>query len=357
MDDSVALHASAPRPADLRRIGSHPDCWYAVAWSDDVPQGRVVRREFAGEPIALYRGAGGRIFAVEDRCAHRQVPLSMGVVAGDRLRCGYHGWTYDGASGRLIEIPYTECPRGPVGVRPYPVRECDGVVFVFPGDPRQAGEPPSGLAHFTDRGYRTRRLDRSVACHYSFCHENLFDMNHQFLHRKLMGSIRANCLGHRRGDDWCEVEYAFERPKGWGGGIGERTILSRFKPPGPDATPGQGHALMKIRTEYPYQRLRVFVGGDDPALDVWLCYTPIGREQAANRTFGYLSVKRPGFGPLLDVMWPFVSWFTEAIFREDKTIMEAEQAAHDAQGADWNREIFPAILELRDVLAECGRPI
>jgi hypothetical protein len=68
-------------------------------------------------------------------------------------------------------------------------------------------------------------------------------------------------------------------------------------------------------------------------------------------------VKRPGFGPLLDVMWPFVSWFTEAIFREDKTIMETEQAAHDAQGADWNHEIFPAILELRELLADCGRPI
>ena len=77
MNDSPALHASVSRPADLRRVGAHPDCWYAVAWSDDVPQGRVVQREFAGDPIALYRGAGGQVFALEDRCAHRQVPLSM----------------------------------------------------------------------------------------------------------------------------------------------------------------------------------------------------------------------------------------------------------------------------------------
>ena len=356
MDDSVAPNASVSRLADLRRVGAHPDRWYAVAWSDDIRQGRVVRREFAGEPIALYRGAGGQVFALEDRCAHRQVPLSMGVVAGEQLRCGYHGWTYDGASGRLIEIPYIDCARGPVGVRPYPVRESDGVVFVFPGDPRRAGEPPSGLARFTDRSYRTRRFDRSIACHYSFCQENLFDMNHQFLHRRLMGSIRANCLGHRRGEDWCEVEYSLERSKGRAS-IGERTIISRFNRARPDATPGQGDGLMKIRTEYPHQRLRVFMNGENPAVDMWACYTPIGRDQRATRAFGYLSVKRPGLGALLDVMWPFVARFTESIFHEDKMIMEAEQAAHDAQGADWNREIFPAILELRDVLADCGRPI
>ena len=40
-------------------------------------------------------------------------------------------------------------------------------------------------------------------------HENLFDMNHQFLHRSLMGTIKATCLGRRQGEDWCEVDYTF----------------------------------------------------------------------------------------------------------------------------------------------------
>ena len=49
---------------------------------------------FAGERIALYRGESGTIYALEDRCAHRQVPLSMGVIEGDVLRCCYHAWAY-----------------------------------------------------------------------------------------------------------------------------------------------------------------------------------------------------------------------------------------------------------------------
>jgi len=54
--------------------------------------------------------------------------------------------------------------------------------------------------------YKTRRYAREIACHYSFMHENLMDMNHQFLHRRVMGQIRARTLGRRHGDDWVEVD-------------------------------------------------------------------------------------------------------------------------------------------------------
>ena len=37
-------------------------------------------------------------------------------------------------------------------------------------------------------------------------------------------------------------------------------------------------------------------------------------------------------------------------------IVEMEQAAHDAQGGDWNNEVFPPIRELRAVLERCGAP-
>ena len=100
----------------------------------------------------------------------------------------------------------------------------------------------------------------------------------------------------------------------------------------------------------------MWVGEGDPALDVWLCYTPLDAEQRTNRTFGYLSVKRPPRAAGDRRAWPFVTWFTEKIFEEDKEIMELEQRAHDAQGADWNHEVFPAISDLRDVLRRCGAP-
>jgi hypothetical protein len=56
-------------------------------------------------------------------------------------------------------------------------------------------------------------------------------------------------------------------------------------------------------------------------------------------------------------MWPFITWFTESIFTEDRLIVEAEQRAFDQQGADWNQEINPNILALREVLINQGAPL
>ncbi|HEX3430633.1 MAG TPA: aromatic ring-hydroxylating dioxygenase subunit alpha [Rhizomicrobium sp.] len=336
---------------DLRRVGTHPDFWYPLAWSHQVKPGRTLGAHFAGEPVVLYRGTSGSIFALEDRCAHRQVPLHLGAVAGDTLRCGYHGWTYD-CAGRCIDVPYLGRERLPNGVRRYPAHEIDGMIFIFPGNPDLAeARKPAGLGSKGDRRYLTRRLNREVACHYTFMHENLFDMNHQFLHRRQMGMIRARCLGRRQGENWCDVDYAFSRTAGRGS-IGESAILNAME----KKREAGRHDLMTIRTEYPYQRLKFWVAGGDPVLDVWLSYTPLDAEQRTNRTFGYLSVKKPRLVPLLYLAWPFITWFTENIFREDKDIVEREQAAHDAQGADWNNEIFPAIRDLRELLARCGVP-
>jgi renierapurpurin 18,18'-hydroxylase len=351
--------ANSPNAFDLRRVGAHPDQWYPLAWSDELKPGRALGRRFAGQPIVLYRGDSGQVHALEDRCAHRQVPLHLGVVSGDRIKCHYHGWTYD-CSGKCVEVPYLGKERLPNGVRNYPARDIDGLIFVFPGDPALAqARAPAQLGSSQRRDYKTRRLNREVACHYTFMHENLFDMNHQFMHRKQMGSIRAMCLGRDHGDGWAQVEYSFSRIGGRTS-VGEHIIVDLVRKRGESSKDFGDH--MRIRTDYPSQSLKVWVGReirqtDDPVLDVWLCYTPLDAEQRTNRTYGYLSVKKPPVPGLIHAVWPFVVWFTEKIFREDKHIVEAEQKAYDAQGADWNNEVFPALRDLRGVLARCGGPI
>jgi len=148
---------SPPNPGDLRRIGAHPDYWYPLAWSHELKSGRTLGRAFAGEPIVLYRGASGKVFALEDRCAHRQVPLHLGVVAGDELKCHYHGWTYD-ACGKCVNVPYLGSVRLPNGVKSYPAREVDGLIFVFPGDPALAeSRLPTRLGASQRPDYKTRR--------------------------------------------------------------------------------------------------------------------------------------------------------------------------------------------------------
>ena len=347
-DEARAMQVAPPHQ-DLRRTGTHPDYWYPICRSRELKAGRMLPRKFAGEPVVVVRGKDGELFALEDRCAHRQVPLSHGVVKGCTVRCGYHGWAYD-AAGKCVDVPYLGRERLPNGVKSYPVHEVDGLVFIFPGDPALAdARRPQKLGAFSTPGYKTRELNREVAAHYTFMHENLFDMNHQFLHRRQMGMIKATCLGRESGADWAEVRYTFDRTSGRAT-VGEGAILGLMRA-SDEATRKD---VMVIRTDYPYQTLTFQMDDGDPVLSVWLGYTPLDREQRTNRTFGWLSVKRPGVPLLIDLAWPFITMFTESIFKEDKEIVEMEQAAHDEVGHDRNNEVFPPIKELRQVLLRCG---
>ncbi|MFD9462815.1 Rieske 2Fe-2S domain-containing protein [Streptomyces sp. NPDC060027] len=343
-----------PAPVqDLRRIGISPDHWYPVATSRKVRRGRTFATAFAGERIALYRGRSGTVHALEDRCAHRQVPLSMGVVEGEILRCCYHAWAYRG-DGRISQIPYLpkDCERPPRGVRSYPVREAYGLVFVFPGDPALASAAPFPLLpEYRSAAHRTMTFSRTVRCHYSFMHENLLDMNHQFLHRSVLGRIKPELLGYETGPRHVEARYLFVPA----GGRKDRGagLLSAEGIGGQD-TPD----VITIRTEYPYQTLRgVPEGTDLPAFSLWAAYVPEDAEQRVNHAYGLLTIAKPPVPGALHLAWPLIRRFTERVFAQDRTAVEAEQRAWDEQGEDHNHEVFPLILDLRDVLRSNGVPL
>src|SRR5258708_18092610 len=90
---------------DLRATGIHPDFWYPVVLARELKPRATLPVSFAGEPVVLARADNGSVFALEDRCAHRQVPLHLGVVQGEQLKCCYHGWCYD-SQCKLARIPY-----------------------------------------------------------------------------------------------------------------------------------------------------------------------------------------------------------------------------------------------------------
>jgi phenylpropionate dioxygenase-like ring-hydroxylating dioxygenase large terminal subunit len=339
--------------ADLRRIGIDPNFWYPVAQSRDVRKKKTCAATFAGERIALYRGESGTVYALEDRCAHRQVPLSMGVVEGDTLRCCYHAWAYRG-NGRISQIPYL--PKGagrpPRGVRAYPAREAYGLVFVFPGDPQNAAATALPvLPEFESAKHKTMTFSRTVRCHYSFMHENLLDMNHQFLHRGILGKIQPELLSYDTGPRSVEARYLFT----YAGGKQDRGA-------GLLAGAGIGGAnspdVITIRTTYPYQTLQLIPEDDQlAAFSLWVAYVPEDAAQRTNHVYGLLMIKKPPIPGALHLAWPFIRRFTERVFAEDRMAVEAEQRAWDEQGEDWNHEVFPLINDVRDVLRTNGVPV
>jgi nitrite reductase/ring-hydroxylating ferredoxin subunit len=80
--------------------------WWAVARSEEVANAKPINVDLGDQPIVLWRDAGGTVRALEDRCPHRRAPLSLGCVLGNgMIQCGYHGWTFDGETGHLKDIP------------------------------------------------------------------------------------------------------------------------------------------------------------------------------------------------------------------------------------------------------------
>ena len=77
--------------------------WHPVAYVSELVGDGPLPVTLLDEPLVLAR-IDGKVSAFRDICAHRGTALSLGSVDASGLRCGYHGWTYDG-TGRCTRIP------------------------------------------------------------------------------------------------------------------------------------------------------------------------------------------------------------------------------------------------------------
>lgn len=171
----------------VRAAGLHPDYWYAVEYDRAVKPGQVVEIKFWNSSIALYRGYDGTLRALENRCAHRQLKLSAGVVDACNLVCSYHGWSYDEA-GRVAKIPHELFGRQmpSLKIRSFPVKVRYGLIWIFPGNPEVAAErgiPVIPELEGNDR-WACVPLDFTWQAHHSMIIDNVSDFTHAYLHRK-----------------------------------------------------------------------------------------------------------------------------------------------------------------------------
>ena len=74
-----------------------------------IPEGQGRCYVVGSEEIAVFRQRGGRLFAAENRCPHRQGPLAEGVLGGDRIVCPLHGHQFNLETGAGSEP--RECAR------------------------------------------------------------------------------------------------------------------------------------------------------------------------------------------------------------------------------------------------------
>lgn len=217
--------------------------WYVAAWSEDV--GRTpTARVMLGDTIVLYRTGDGRAVALENRCPHRNLPLSEGNLIGDVVQCSYHGLQF-GSNGVCVHIPGQDDVPDWARVKRYPVAEKNRWVFVWMGDPAEASESslPEYPFRMIDPGWLTISGYQVVGCGYRLILDNLLDLSHlAYVHASTTGNTALSedaVLATEVEDDsvrisrWMEdIEPApaFARFGSFTGNI-DRWQVSQFLPP------------------------------------------------------------------------------------------------------------------------------
>lgn len=181
-------------PTDRFGQGFTRDIWYFAALSSDLKPGRLARYELLGEPVMLGRTPGGALTALRDICPHRAAPLSAGRFAREAdgresVECAYHGWRF-GLDGACAAIPSLAAGQAVetdrIRVRPYPVAESQGLVFVWIASDRdgQPDQPPPLFEGVV--GGRPKLVDRLVFdAHIDHAAVGLMDPAHgPFVHQQ-----------------------------------------------------------------------------------------------------------------------------------------------------------------------------
>ena len=213
MDEARSSTEASPRTSVIRLT----DAWYVLSLADEL-RDKPLSRTLYGEPLVLFRGEGGNAATLLDRCAHRNVPLSIGRVAAGELECAYHGWRFDRA-GRCSRIPSLCVPHPTRTLVPsFATVERDGLVWVYATPDVEPTHEPYALPPLGDGyGQVTRVVEAQGTLHATL--ENALDVPHTaFLHRGLFrGAGEANRIRAivTRAGDRVQTEYVGEpRPEG-----------------------------------------------------------------------------------------------------------------------------------------------
>ncbi len=301
--------ATKPHASVVRISGA----WYVGCIARELRAHKPRPTTLLGTPLVLFRGTDGRPAALLDRCAHRNVPLSLGKVVDERLQCPYHGWEFSG-DGACQKIPgLCGDPGGKARRVPmFACEEADGFIWVW-GEPDTT--PPGGpprLPALTTPGYTT--VIRSVTAEGTMhaTAENALDVPHTaFLHAGLFrgaGEPHDIEVVVRRWHDRVEAEYIGEpRPEG---------LVARMLSPSGGLVTHFDRFMLPCVAQVEYR-----IGDENHFLVTSLC-TPV--EDFVTTMYAVVSFKMriPGW-----ILKPLIEPFAMRIFKQDQVILKHQTDA------------------------------
>jgi phenylpropionate dioxygenase-like ring-hydroxylating dioxygenase large terminal subunit len=305
------VHAPPPPPAAPAPKGHHSvvrlaDQWFIACESRalrDRPRAATVQ----DVPLVLFRDAGGRPGALEDRCPHRNAPLTAGRVRDGELECAYHGWRFD-VRGACVAVPGLAGPPEARATRAsaFACVESDGFVWVFSTPGAEPARPPPCFPHVDEPGWSTVRRTYEVRATMLAAIENVLDVPHTaFLHGGLFRTAKKEReieVVVRRYGDRAEAEFLGEpRPKG---------LAARLLAPGGGVVTHFDRFLLPSLAQVEYRL------GPRSHLVATTAMTPLDAFRTRFHSVVTFRLPLPGW-----LVAPFVAPVAAAIFRQDARIL------------------------------------
>jgi nitrite reductase/ring-hydroxylating ferredoxin subunit/putative sterol carrier protein len=179
---------------------SLPRGWFVVGFSSDVAPLEVNTVHYFGQDIVLFRSEDGVLSALDKTCPHVGAHLGGGTVEGNCLRCPFHAWAFNG-EGHCVDVPYSPKIPPKAAVRAWPVREQNGVIFIYYCP---LGDPPAWEVPLLDEeGWTPSRTVRwEVRSHPQEIAENTVDTAHL---KPVHHTISCDVVTHEQKDHFMRI--------------------------------------------------------------------------------------------------------------------------------------------------------
>lgn len=312
------------------------NAWYVAGWSRDLTDKPLAVR-MLDEPIVVWRMANGMIAALEDRCPHRHLPLSMGTPVEGGIRCAYHGMVMD-ERGACVGVASQSFAPPNAQVKAYPATERYGWIWVWMGNAALAD--PVAIPDFhelTEPGFAAVGKTNRIACDYRLVTDNLLDLSH-------VGYVHVSTIG--------TPEFAQKgalRVQRTGRGVRVVRVVPDVPPPPTYIKTG---VLPAGKTIDRWQIIdfiapsfvRIHVGGAEAGtgalegryehgLNIWVL-NAITPETATTANYHWASARRHALdNPQADAL--FLGQVGEA-FEEDRIVLEAQQRVLAMREDSWS---------------------
>jgi len=199
------------------------NCWYPLSYVHDLDSNGPFKASLYDMPLVLFRGTDGELTCLKDVCPHRAAHLSDGEVRDGRIECLYHGWQYatDGQCVHIPQLPERISIPDRACVHKYPLKEHQGIVWVWAGDPTLADPdmiPTTPDLEREDVTFVDFQMD--LPYDQSYLIENVIDVAHIHIahhgvrgggHRSAAKPIRFNMLRNDIEGMKCELS-AYDPP-------------------------------------------------------------------------------------------------------------------------------------------------